>query len=109
MVVVASATRTPKLDGIGSGLNLERLQQGEDEHQFVDSADYRGNERHWPGGSYHIALAVDGGCTAVSTDTPPGMVSKIEVVVLGLLALIAALALLSRKLPVPYPILLVAG
>ena len=32
-----------------------------------------------------------------------------EVVVLGLLALIAALALLGRKLPVPYPILLVAG
>jgi CPA1 family monovalent cation:H+ antiporter len=32
-----------------------------------------------------------------------------ELVVLSLLALIAALALLGRKLPVPYPILLVAG
>src|SRR6185436_16597662 len=30
-------------------------------------------------------------------------------VVLGLLAAVAALALLSRKLPVPYPILLVLG
>ncbi len=37
------------------------------------------------------------------------MIGKMEVVVLGLLALIAALALLGRKLPVPYPILLVAG
>lgn len=32
-----------------------------------------------------------------------------EVIVLGLLALVAGLALLGRKLPVPYPILLVIG
>jgi monovalent cation/hydrogen antiporter len=37
------------------------------------------------------------------------MIGEMQVVVLGLLALIAGLALLGRKLPVPYPILLVAG
>src|SRR5882762_8737507 len=36
------------------------------------------------------------------------MMERIEVV-LGLLAAVAALALLSRKLPIPYPILLVLG
>jgi monovalent cation/hydrogen antiporter len=37
------------------------------------------------------------------------MIGNMEVVVLALLALIAALALLGRKLPLPYPILLVVG
>lgn len=37
------------------------------------------------------------------------MIGKVEVLVLGLLALVAILAYLGRKLPVPYPILLVTG
>ena len=37
------------------------------------------------------------------------MIGRIEIIALGMLALIAALALLGRKLPIPYPILLVVG
>lgn len=37
------------------------------------------------------------------------MIGKIEIIALGMLALVAAIALVGRKLPVPYPILLVVG
>ncbi len=39
--------------------------------------------------------------------SPAGMIGSMEVVILGLLALIAVLALVGRRLPVPYPVLLV--